>query len=268
MNTRSTTPGTRLSREGSLAVLALDNPSRRNAFSAGVKADLIRHLNALIGDRSCRGIVITGSGDTFCSGGDLKGMQADGPETANYLFRRLQRRESSSTVMKLLISSPKPVVTAVEGAAFGIGFGLAVTGDLTVAARNSRFCAAQIRRGLCPDGLMYYTVTARCGPGRARELLLSGREFNALDGERYGIVHELTEPGKALEAAMAAAGRFAELPPLTFALAKAAMTDSYHTPEAAYRAEQDYHPIAQLSRDHKEAVAAFLEKRAAVFTGE
>ena len=99
-------------------------------------------------------------------------------------------------------------------------------------------------------------------------MLLSGREINALEAEKYGIVHELTEPGKAMEAAMKAAERFAAVPPLAFALTKAAMTDSYHTLEACFRAEQDYQPVVGLSKDHKESVAAFLEKRKPFYTGE
>jgi enoyl-CoA hydratase/carnithine racemase len=180
----------------------------------------------------------------------------------------MARLGGSSEIVPMLVAGPKPVVTAVEGPAFGVGMGYAVASDYTVAASNARFCAAQIRRGLCPDGLMYYTVTARVGPGRARELLLSGRECSAQEALRYGLVHELVEPGKALEAAIAAAERFAAVPPLAFALTKSAMTHSYHTLEACFRAEQDYQPIVGLSKDHKESVAAFLEKRKPVYTGE
>jgi len=259
---------TQLQREGDIAILTINNLSRRNAFSVPVKADMWKHLNELMADKSCKAIVLTGAGGTFCSGGDVKGMKDKKDVKPDYLSRRLQRSESSSAVMELLISGPKPVVTAVEGAAFGIGLGLAVASECTVASSTARFCAAQLKRGLCPDGLMYYSLTARCGPGRARELLLSAREFSAVEAEKYGVVHEVTEPGNALEAAKQAALRFAALPPLAFALAKAAMTHSYHTIEATYRAEQDFHPISQLSRDHKESVAAFLEKRKPLFTGE
>jgi enoyl-CoA hydratase/carnithine racemase len=258
-----------LRREGGIAIMTIHNPSRRNAWSEPVKEDTLRHLASLLGDKSCRAIVIAGSKDIFSAGGDVKGMKdRHNRDTDDYMSRRLHRTSPGNHIIKTLVSCPKPVVTAVEGAAFGIGMGLAVASDYTVAASNARFAAAQIRRGLCPDGYMYYTVTARCGPGRAREILLSGREVSALEAERYGIVHELVEPGKALEAAMVAAERFAAVPPLAFALTKAAMTDSYHTLEACFRAEQDYQPIVGLSRDHKESVAAFLEKRKAEYTGE
>ena len=257
-----------LRREGGIAILTINNVARRNAWSEPVKADCLRHLRSLLGDKTCRAIVLTGAGGVFCSGGDVKSMKTKGEEKRDYLWRRASRSGGSSEIVPMLMAGPKPVVTAVEGPAFGVGFGYAVSCDYTVAASNARFAAAQIRRGLCPDGLMYYTVTARCGPGRARELLLSGREINAQEAEKYGFVHEITEPGKALAAALVAAERFAAVPPLAFALTKAAMTYSYHTLEACFRAEQDYQPVVGLSRDHKESVAAFLEKRKAVYTGE
>jgi enoyl-CoA hydratase/carnithine racemase len=258
-----------LRREGGIAIMTINNPSRRNAWSEPVKNDTLKHLASLLSDKSCRAIIITGGKEVFSSGGDVKGMKdRHNRDADDYMSRRLYRTGPGNHIMKTLVSCPKPVVTAVEGAAFGIGMGLAVASDYTVAANNSRFAAAQIRRGLCPDGYMYYTVTARCGPGRAREILLSGREVSAAEAERYGIVHELVEPGKALEAAMVAAERFAAVPPLAFALTKAAMTDSYHTLEACFRAEQDYQPVVGLSKDHKESVAAFLEKRKPVYTGE
>ena len=257
-----------LHREGGIAILTINNVARRNAWSEPVKQDCLRHLKSLLSDKSCRAIVLTGAGGVFCSGGDVKNQKAKADQGVDFMSRRLGRTGGSSEIVPMLIAGPKPVVTAVEGPAFGVGLGYAVSSDYTVAASNARFAVAQVRRGLCPDGLMYYTLTARCGPGRARELMLSGREFNAQEAERFGVVHEVTAPGKALEAAIVAAERFAAVPPLAFALTKAAMTYSYHTLEACFRAEQDYQPIVGLSKDHKESVAAFLEKRKPNYTGE
>jgi len=257
-----------LQREGGIAILMINNRSRRNAWSDPVKNDALRYFRELIADKSCRAIVLTGAGDAFSSGGDIKTMKEKGEAARDFMWRRLDRQGATTEIINMMVSGPKPVITAVEGPAFGVGLGLAVSSDFTVAASNARFAVVQIRRGICPDGLMYYTVTARCGPGRARELLLSGREFGAVEAEKYGLVHEITEPGKALETAVKVAERFAEVPPLAFALTKAAMTNSYHSMGAALRAEQDYAPVVGLSKDHKESVAAFLEKRKPVYTGE
>ena len=254
--------------EGSIAVLTIHNEARRNAWSIPIKEDMLRHMTMLSADSKCRGIVLTGAGGVFCSGGDVKNMKERGNRGTGFMERRLNMGAISFDALRLMVSGPKPMVMAVEGPAYGAGFAIAMGGDYTVAASNARFSGAQILRGLCPDIGLYYLLTARTNPGRARELLLSGRAINAAEAEKYGIVHEVVEPGKTLDAAMVAAERFAAIPPLAFALTKSAMTNSYHTLEACFRAEKDYQPVVGLSRDHKESVAAFLEKRKPVYTGE
>lgn len=256
--------------EGSIAVLTINNVARKNALSPQIKDDLIRHIGHLNQSKECKAIVLTGAGGAFSAGGDVKGMKERGAAGVGFMQRRgaFAMSEVNLTMTRMLAETPKPLVTAVEGIAVGAGMSFAVIGDYTVAASNARFAAAQILRGLCPDLGMYYLVTARCGPGRARELLLSGRPISAADAERYGLVHEISEPGKALEQAIIAAERFAAVPPLAFALTKSAMLNSYHTLEACFRAEQDYQPVVGLSKDHKESVAAFLEKRKPVYVGE
>jgi len=257
---------TQLRREGGIAVLTISNVARRNALSPSVRQTLNDALTDLMSDKSCKAIVITGAGGTFCAGADVSGMKAR-EGTVTFMGRRQSVYEGTSKTIRILVG-PKPVVMAVEGSAFGAGFSLAIGGDYTVAADNARMCGAQILRGLCPDGGLYYLLAARCGPGRAREILLSGRIVNGVEAEKHGIVHEVVPPGKTLEAAMVAAERFAAVPPLAFALTKSAMINSYHTLEACFRAEQDYQPIVGLSKDHKESVSAFLEKRKAVYIGE
>ncbi len=261
---------TQLSWEGDIAVLTIHNPSRRNALSPPVREDMMRHLDDLMANRKCRGIVMTGSGGVYSSGGDVKNMKARSGRGMDFSERRLNQSPDalSHKIVRTLMEGPKPVVQAVEGPALGAGLAYALAGDYTVAASNAKFSGAQVLRGLCPDGGFYYTLTVRCGPGRARELLLSGRSFTAQEAEKYGIVHEVVEPGKALEAGLKACERFAAVPPLAFALTKSAMNHSYHTLEACFRAEQDYQPVVGLSKDHKESVAAFLEKRKPVYTGE
>ncbi len=261
---------TTLSWEGSIAILTINNPSRRNALSPPVREDMMRHLNELMASRKCRGIVMTGAGGVYSSGGDVKNMKGRTERGMDFAERRLNQSQDalSHRIVRTLMEGPKPVVQAVEGPALGAGLAYALSGDYTVVASNAKFSGAQVLRGLCPDGGFYYTLTVRCGPGRARELLLSGRSFTAQEAERYGIVHEVVEPGKALEAGLKACERFAAVPPLAFALTKSAMNHSYHTLEACFRAEQDYQPVVGLSRDHKESVAAFLEKRKPNYIGE
>jgi len=258
---------TALSWEGDIAVLTINNVARRNALSNPVRDQMRQHMAMLVGSKKCRAIVLTGAGGYFCAGGDIKSMKERGAAGQDFMSRRMHLGVYHDLI-RVLVDGPKPVVTAVEGPAFGAGLSLALASDFTVAARTARFGGAQILRGLCPDAGLYYLLAARTGPGRARELLLSGREFKAEEALKYGAVHELADAGQAMAAALQAAERFAAVPPLAFALTKSAMTNSYHTLEACFRAEQDYQPVVGLSKDHKESVAAFLEKRKPAYTGE
>lgn len=259
---------TRLSWEGDIAVLTINNIARRNAMSNPVKDQMLEHLIALVGNRKCRAIVLTGAGGYFSAGGDVKRMKGSSDAGESFIERRLRMGGVSHSIVRLMVEGPKPVVTAVEGPAFGGGLSLAIASDVSVAAKNARFAAAQIMRGMIPDVGLFYLLSVRTSPGRARELVLSGRTFSAQDALNYGVVHELTEEGKALEAALKVAEQLASMPPLAYALTKSAMTHSYQTLEASFRAEQNYQPILGLSKDHKESVVAFLEKRQAVYTGE
>lgn len=254
--------------QGEVAILTMNNVARRNAISDPVKYDLSRHMTELAANRKCRAIVLTGAGGFFSAGGDVKSMKERGSAGQGFIERRLRMGGILHTLVRQLVEGPKPVVTAVEGFAYGAGLALAMASDWTVVSKGTRFAAAQILRGLCPDGGLYYLLAARTNPGRARELLLSGRTFSAEDAVNWGVGHELVEPGQALDAAVKAAERLASVPPLAYALTRAAMTHSYHTLEACFKAEQDYQPVVGLSKDHKESVAAFLEKRKPVFTGE
>jgi enoyl-CoA hydratase/carnithine racemase len=259
----------KLSWEEDIALLTICNLARRNALSDEVNRDLLRHLAELIANPRCRAIVLSGDGGIFCAGGDVKAM-ARRAAAAEPSFVALRMRFTTlyHPMIRMMVEGPKPIVSAVEGVAYGGGLALACAADYTVAARNTRWCAAQILRGVCPDVALYYLLTARTGPGRARDLLLSGRVFEATDAERWGIAHELTEPGATLATALQVARRFAAVPPLALALTKAAMTHSYQTLEACFRAEQDYQSVVGLSKDHQESVAAFLEKRKPVYTDQ
>lgn len=267
----STTPEvieTRLSWEGDIALLTINNISRRNAISDPVKEQMLEHLTGLVDNRKCRAIVLSGAGGHFCAGGDVKAMKSRTSEGETLIHRRLRMGGLSHRIVRLLVEGPKPVVTAIEGSAFGGGLALAMASDVSIASRSARFGGAQILRGLCPDVGLLYLLSSRAGPGRARELLLSGRTFGPDDALKYGVVHEVVDEGGALDAALRTAQQLAAVPPLAYALTKSAITHSNRTLEDAFRAEQNYQPVLGLSKDHAESVAAFMAKRRPVFTGE
>jgi enoyl-CoA hydratase/carnithine racemase len=260
-----------MSREGAVATLTIDNQARRNALSAPVRDEMVAHLHELMGDKSCRAIIVTGAGGFFSAGGDVKAMRERNyqaqPRVVPGVPDLVSGRESRN-LQRLILAGPKPVIAAVEGGAFGVALSLVASADYVISTPTARFQASQVRRGLIPDGGMFYTIAARCGLGRARELLVSGREFNGVEAERYGLVHELVQPGRVMEAAVEAAARYAELPPLSVAFTKSALSYNFHTLDEAIEAERYFQPIVHETKDHKEAVSAFLDKRKPVFTGE
>ena len=187
-----------LVRHGNIATLTINNIARRNAISDPIRTALFDHLNELMYDSSCRAIVLTGAGGYFSAGGDVKYMKERAALNPSFIERRLMMWLSDAhQIIRLLAQGPKPVVTAVEGPAFGAGLALALASDVTVASRSARFCAAQILRGLAPDVGLYHFLSERAGPGRARELLLSGREFDAEEALRHGVRGEGELVGRA-----------------------------------------------------------------------
>lgn len=244
-----------------IAVVTLNNPSRRNAFSPAMKDELIEAFDTLQQDASCRVIVLTGAGDAFCSGADLKQL---GPAT---LIGNRRRMDRSSILLRLMVAGPKPIVAAVEGPAIGAGLALAAACDYVVSASNARIACTFVRVGVHPDNGALWSIQRRVGVAKTAELVLLCDEVDGNEALRIGLVNRVCEPGKALEAALDVAGRFAAMPPLAMAMTKATLAKAATDFETCMQAERDLMPVLMATKDHAEAVAAFIEKRRPVFTG-
>lgn len=224
-----------LSRDGAVCVLTMTYPERRNAFSLGMRTALLarfRHL--MYEDRNCRAIVLTGAGGTFCAGGDLSELKERPPIAARQVF------DVPRELIRTMVQGPKPVVAAVEGAAFGAGLSLVAACDHVVAAADARFCAVFLKVGLLPDTGVLWTLPRRVGAGRARELMMLASEF---DGERaaaMGLADRVVAPGTALAEAMVVAHALAAVPAGALARLKSAMGEGGGTPDEVLRAEIDH----------------------------
>ncbi|MCY1538080.1 Crotonyl-CoA hydratase [compost metagenome] len=170
-------------------------------------------------------------------------------------------------LFRLLFTGDKPVVAAVEGNCLGAGVSLAAACDLAVGSSAAKLSCAFVKVGLLPDVGALWTLPQKIGAGKARELMLSGATFDGAEAGRLGLFNQVVAPGEALEAAIARAERLAKLPPVTLALLKAALVRGSGSIEAAWRREVDLNPLTRQTQDHKEAVAAFLEKRRPNFSG-
>lgn len=253
--------GVGVERQGAVAIVTLDYPQRRNALSLPVREALHDALAEVLADDACRVIVLTGAGGCFCSGGDISGMEGVEPVAGRQRLRRIHR------VVRQIMDSEKPVIAAVEGWAAGAGISLAAACDIVVAASDARFVCSFNKIGLMPDLGAAYSLTQRMGAGRARYMMMSGETFTAEAAERMGLVEVVSEPGAALAAAIALAGRMATTAPLANAMTKALVARMPASLDDMLKAEVEAQAVLFSSEDFAEGRAAFMDKRPPVFKG-
>ncbi|MEM5388768.1 enoyl-CoA hydratase-related protein [Paraburkholderia phymatum] len=249
-------------RADSVAIVTLNNPKTRNALSRDLLLALADHLEALRVDASCRALVLTGAEGHFCSGGDISGMSAERPLPVGR-----ERMVIAHRVVRTLTQMGKPVVGAVEGYAAGAGFSLAAACDYLVASKSARFVSSFAKVGLIPDLGLMYTLPQRIGLAQAKRILMSSQKVEAEEAQRLGLTDSLVEPGETVSAAVAIARELGANAPMSVALLKAAYARGMTTLEEALAYEMDNQAALYLTKDHREAVAAFAEKRAPSFQG-
>lgn len=247
-------------RDGPIAILTLNNPARRNALSIAMRDALTAAITELGNDPDCRALVLTGAAGHFCAGGDFQ----DFPQTTVYAARgRLE--QGSATLMRVMIAGRTPIVAAVEGHCVGAGVSLAAACDQVVMARTARPRCAFVSAGLFPDLAGLWAIPRRVGLGQAKRLTMLGRSFSAEEALAMGLADELAEDGGALAAARAIAHELAAQPPLALAMMKAIYAEGL---DDVLRHEVGLQPLLMTTQDHREAIAAFYEKRPARFTGQ
>lgn len=252
--------GIELRVDGPVATIAFDRPERRNAMDLAMRAEFGTAVRALLDDASVRVLVLIGRGGHFCAGGDIQAMHGSGALDAE--AGRLRMRDSAQVAERLL-ASDKMVITAVDGCAFGGGFGIALLGDLVLVTPGARLCMSAVRIGLVPDMLALYTLPRIVGLQRARELMLTGRELRGGEALSYGIATELVEADALLPRAQAIATALAKASPSALALIKAGLAQ---TLESSARAMVEFESSAQgiafSTPWHRQAAADFLARRA------
>jgi 2-(1,2-epoxy-1,2-dihydrophenyl)acetyl-CoA isomerase len=258
--------------EDGIAHLRLDRPERRNAIDARMFAELGEACAAAADDPALRAVVVSGEGPSFCSGIDLTllaelaGLAASAgeePGGVEAFVRHAQRP------FRLLASMGKPTVAAVRGHALGAGFQLALACDLRVAASDARFGMLEVRYGIVPDLGGIHHLTRLVGPARAKELVWSTRTVDAAEADLLGLLTSVVRPDELEERAEALAREVAAHSPTAVRLAKSLIDG---TSTRSLDEELDAEGLAQTEAlegaHHREAVAAFLERRAPRFDPE
>lgn len=245
-------------RRGTTAMLTMHQPARKNALAMEMRLEMIVALERIEADATIRAVVITGSDGTFCSGGDISGMNAADFAGGRERFRITHR------LVRLMVESAKPFIAAVEGWAAGAGMGVATCCDTVVAAAGAQFVSPFNRLGLVPDFGLLHTLPKRVGEGPARQIFLRGAPFDAAHGRAIGMVDEVVPTGTALDRALAIAEEFATAAPIPLAMVKNYMSQGL---AEALDWERNAQAAMFLTADHAEGREAFLGRRKPVFTG-
>lgn len=249
---------------GGVRLLTLHRPESLNALTTGLKLDLIAALRDTAADDRVRAVVITGAGNAFCAGQDLK-------EHAESLASAEPTRtvtEHYNPLIRTLATMPKPVIAAVNGTAAGAGAALAFACDLRVASSQAKFLLAFAGVGLSTDSGSSWTLPRLIGYGRAMELLLLAEPVNADEAQRIGMVNRVVAAGEVVEAATEWAQRMATGPTSAYARIKETMLASAAQGlDEALAVEAGAQAEAARTADHREAVSAFMAKRTPNFTG-
>ncbi|MFH0132926.1 enoyl-CoA hydratase/isomerase family protein [Variovorax sp. VaC1] len=249
--------------DGHVATIALDRPERRNAFDLEMRAQMFDAIRGAVDNPQVRAIVLTGRGGHFCAGGDVKGMREI--ERLEAAAGRLRMKDAQAG-MRLLMQSDKPVIAAVEGCAYGGGFGLALAADIVLAAPSARFCMSFMKVGLVPDCGSLFTLARSVGLNRAKALMLSARELDAQTAMDWGIVHEVIAADALLPHAQAIAAALANGPATAIALTKQGLQRTHDSDmDAMFEFEAMAQGLAFATDDHRQAIDDFTQRRPARF---
>jgi enoyl-CoA hydratase/carnithine racemase len=209
--------------QGRTLVLTISNPELRNALGPEVYAAGVEALNVADSNPEVRSVVIAGEGSTFCAGGNLQRLLSNRDKAPEV---QAQSVDGLHGWIDAIRTFPKPVIAAVEGAAAGAGFSLALACDFIVAADNAVFVMAYSSVGLSPDGGGSWSLAQALPRQLASELLMAGERIAPARLQQLGVVNRVTAPGAALAEAMALAERLNERAPNTMASIKELLNDA------------------------------------------
>jgi len=242
---------------GRIAILTLDEPNKLNALSAGIRSGILQGLKTADADPAIRVIIITGSGDkAFCAGADISDFDFDPEKARAFLIAALE-------VLAAPENTRKPVISAVNGLAYGGGFELAMASDFIIASDRARFAVPEIKLGLLP-GFAIVRLQDIVGRAKAKEMSILGDPISAEEACRLGLVLRVVPHGGVLAEAIAFAERIASKPRFAVQLAKSFYNRGLGGDEMRHAV--DGFPLLFMHQDAREGIAAFREKREPKFS--
>ncbi len=252
-----------------ICTITLNRPDRLNAMTAQMLYELQAAFAQARDDTSVRAIILTGAGRGFCAGADLTAAsESMVSSTAPFSYSQFLQATYNPLVL-LMRSLPKPIIAGVNGVAAGAGMSLALACDLRLVAESATFSQAFVKIALVPDSGSTWFLPRLIGTTRALELMLTGRRITAQEALEWGMVNQVVPDREFSTTLMTLAAQFAAAPTHTIGLIKQAVEFALDSTLAtALAKEAELQDIAGASADHQEGVAAFLQKRPAVFSGQ
>jgi len=244
-----------------IVVLKINRPQVRNALNLDVRTRLADEVTRCGADKAVRCIIVTGSDAAFAAGADI-GEMADA-DPVEVMSRNVQK------YWRTIADCPKPLIAAVEGFALGGGLELALCTDIIVAGEGAKFGLPEAKIGILPCGRRTQKLARLVGRHRAMLLIMTGRMFGAAEAFAMGVISEVAPSGQSLPRAIEIAREIAAMPPISIMQIKEIINAGLNAPlETALMLERKAFQLQFATRDQKEGMRAFLEKRKPKFEGQ
>jgi len=248
----------------SIALITLNRPEKFNAFDRPTALLLQRLLDDCATDKNIRAIYLTGNGKAFCAGQDLGELVGENPPGFDVILS-----EHYNPIITRIRNIEKPVVCAVNGVAAGAGANIALCCDIVVATASASFIQAFSKIGLIPDSGGTFTLPRLIGFQKASALMMLGDKISATEAERMGMIYKVFADENFKTESIKIAETLAQMPTKGLAYTKLALNASLNNSlEAQLKKEDELQFLAAHTKDFKEGVQSFIEKRPPLFTGE
>lgn len=253
-----------IEKQGNIAFVNLNEPKSLNALSVKLKTELLMILEEIEKDVTISIIIISGKGKSFCAGGDVKAM-AEHKYNPSEIKQMMD--ESADIVLKIQ-QSKKIIISVIHGFVAGAGVSLAFASDMIIAEEDSKFILSFKNVGLIPDLGIHYHLTKQVGQWKAKEWIWKGATILAKEALQYGIVSEVTPKGEGLSKAKEISNSLAQGPIKAFIASKTIINQINASQFKEILIQENFsQSILRGTRDHKEGLQAFFEKRTALFHG-
>ena len=250
-----------------IGIITMNQPKRRNALSPEMRADFAKLLPSLQFNTGLGAVILKGTEGVFCAGGDLKALAESLGERDTSLDR--QRFYHHHEWFQKLLNLEIPVIAAVDGAAYGAGFSIALSADFILCSDRAKMCCVFPRIGLVPDLGAFFTLPRMVGLQRAKEIMFTGRPLDAQEAKELGIAMEVHGTDYLMDATMELAGRLCKANTRAIGATKRIVNQSFNLDAQALIEMEAAAQAVQLSSDyHQNAIKGFLNKQPLAYDWE